>query len=378
MHVFLQDKAETFAMKTWLIFPCLILATGASALASLPLVSAGQPPAAEAIDPAAAKRFVISDFGAVGDGITLNTITIQKAIDVAATAGGGKLVVPKGTFLSGAIFLKKGVDLWLDEGAVLLGSQDIADYPKQRTRIEGHFQDWRVALVNVPPMDRVRIGGQGQLNGNGAPFWAAFRAARGATNLDIERPRLMFIDRCSDVRVEGISFQDSGFWNLHLYNCHDVVIDGLRINAPAGSPSTDGIDVDSCQNVVIRKCQISNNDDDIALKGSKGPRADQDADSPAVENILIEDCEIGNGNGLVTCGSEATVVRHVTVRNCTITGGATCSRSSSGPTPRSITRTSPLTVSSSTAAAASSTSRHGRSISTSRANFRRRAAWTTL
>jgi alpha-L-rhamnosidase len=132
----------------------------------------------------------------------------------------------------------------------------------------------------------------------------------------------MFIDRCNDVRVEGLSFQDSGFWNLHLYHCREVVVAGLRINAPAGSPSTDGIDVDSCQNVVIRQCQISNNDDDIALKGSKGPLADKDTDSPPDENILIEDCVIGNGNGLLTCGSEATIVRDVTVRNCTITGNA--------------------------------------------------------
>ena len=275
---------------------------------------------------AAPRRYVISDYGAVADGKTLNTAVIQKAIDAAAASGGGVLVVPAGTFLSGAIFLKPGVELWLDEGAVLLGSQNIADYPMRRTRIEGHFQDWRVALVNVPPTDHVRIGGKGQLNGNGAPFWAEFYARRRAnpatTNLDVERPRLMFIDRCSDVRVEGISFQDSGFWNLHVYHSHDIVFAGLRINAPM-SPSTDGIDVDSCQNVVIRGCQISNNDDDIALKGSKGPHADLDPDNPPVENILIEDCVIGNGNGLVTCGSEATIIRHVVVRNCTITGSAT-------------------------------------------------------
>ena len=80
--------------------------------------------------------------------------------------------------------------------------------------------------------------------------------------------------------------------------------------------------MDSCQNVVIRKTQISNNDDNIALKGNKGPLANKDEASPPVENILIEDCEIGNGNGLITCGSEATIIRNVTVRNCIITGSA--------------------------------------------------------
>jgi len=275
--------------------------------------------------PSKLKHYLITDYGAVADGTTLNTAAIQKAIDAATAVGGGVLEIPKGTFLSGSIFLKKGVDLYLDEGAVLLGSQNIEDYPKQMTRIEGHSEPWRLALVNVSNLDHVRIGGKGQLNGNGAPFWKSFydrRAANPATtNLDVERARLVFIERCTDVRVEGISFQDSQFWNLHLYHCSDVLVDGLHINAPR-SPSTDGIDVDSCQGVVIRNCQISNNDDDIAIKGSKGPKADQLADNPPDENILIEGCTIGDGNALLTCGSEATIIRNILVRNCEITGNA--------------------------------------------------------
>jgi polygalacturonase len=130
------------------------------------------------------------------------------------------------------------------------------------------------------------------------------------------------------VRIEGLEFQDSGFWNLHVYHSSGVIVEGLRITVPSAvnglrGPSTDGMDIDSCQNVTIRKCYISVNDDDIALKGSKGPLADKDADSPPVENILVEDCEIGNGNGLITCGSEATLVRNVTARNCIISGNAT-------------------------------------------------------
>ncbi len=315
-----------------LIRPCLALVAGLAATAPVAAVDAGlspQPPVSQA-NTAQSGHYVITDYGAVADGATLNTPAIQKAIDAAAAAGGGVAEIPRGRFLSGSIFLKKGVELRLDDGAVLLGSQNIDDYPKQRTRIEGHFQAWRMALVNAQGMDRVRMGGSGQLNGNGAPFWAQFRARiradRTTTNLDVERPRLVFIDRCSDVRVEGISLQDSGFWNLHLYHCSDVAITGVRINAPdraqvsTGSPSTDGIDVDSCRNVTIRGCSISDGDDDIVLKGSKGPFADKDADSPPDENILVEDCDIGNGSGVLTCGSEATIVRNVTVRNCRLSG----------------------------------------------------------
>ena len=278
------------------------------------------------------KRFSVSDFGAVPDGKTLNTSAIQQAIDRAQSAGGGVVEIPAGTFRSGSIFLKPGVELYLDEGAVLLGSDQIEDYPKRETRIEGHFEPWRMALVNAQGLDRVRIGGKGHLNGNGVTYWNAFWARRKenpkCTNLEVERPRLMFIDRCKDVRIEGLAFQDSGFWNLHVYHSSGVVIEGLRITVPSAinglrGPSTDGMDIDSCQNVTIRKCYISVGDDDIALKGSKGPHADRDTDSPGVENIVVEDCEIGDGGGLITCGSEATSVRNVTVRNCTISGRAT-------------------------------------------------------
>ena len=305
------------------------------------------------------KSFVISDFGAVADGKTINTASIQKAIDQAAAAGGGVVEIPVGIWRSGSIFLKQGVGLNLAENAILLGSDQIEDYPKMETRIEGHFEPWRMALVNAREIDHVRIGGKGVIDGNGITFWAQFWQRRKenpkCTNLEVERPRLMFIDRCKDVRIEGISLRYSGFWNLHLYRCSDVLVEGLAITAPTRhtkhrnymtdsilkgmeveslvrnaplkdnilGPSTDGIDIDSSQKVTVRKCYISVNDDNIALKGSKGPLADQDKDSPPVEDILIEDCEFGDGNGMLTCGSEATIVRNVTVKNCRITGDAT-------------------------------------------------------
>ncbi len=309
--------------------------------------------------PGLSKNFLISDFGAVADGKTINTAAIQKAIDQAAEAGGGVVGIPAGTWRSGSIFLKNGVDLDLAENAVLLGSTNIEDYPKRETRIEGHFEPWRMALVNAQQMDKVRIGGKGVIDGNGITFWAQFWQRRRenpkCTNLEVERPRMMFIDRCTDVRIEGISMRYSGFWNLHLYRCRDVLVEGLTITAPTRhtkhrnymtesilkgmkddalarnvpvkdnilGPSTDGIDIDSSQKVTVRKCYISVNDDNIALKGSKGPLADQDKDSPPVEDILVEDCEFGDGNGMITCGSEATLIRNVTVRNCRITGDAT-------------------------------------------------------
>ncbi len=286
--------------------------------------------AAPLLAQAAGRDFSIRDYGAVGDGTTLDTAAIQAAIDAAQAADqGGRVVIPAGTFRSGALFLKAGVELHLEADAVLLGSADIADYPKRRTRVEGHFPEWRVALINASEIDGLRITGDGTIDGNGRVYWEAFWTRRRAnprcTNLEVERPRLLFIDRCTDVVVRGVRLKDSGFWNLHLYNCRDVLVENVSI-AAAGpeakirAPSSDGIDIDSCQDVTIRGCTFAVDDDCIALKGTKGPLADQDAASPPVERILIEDCTFLRGHGVLTCGSEATLVRDVTVRGCTIRG----------------------------------------------------------
>jgi polygalacturonase len=274
--------------------------------------------------PAGGRRLSIVESGAVGDGKALNTSSIQKAIDTLAAAGGGTLVIPEGVFLSGSVFLKPGVNLHLDKNAVLKGTTDISDYPKSRTRIEGHFEPWLPALVNADSIDHLRITGEGTLDGSGRPFWDAFRqryaADRTTKNLDVPRPRLIFIQNSRDVQVSGIHLKDSGFWNLHIYRCQDVVVEGLDIQAGAGSPSTDGMDIDSSRDVTIRRCRISVNDDCIALKGSKGPLALEDKDSPPVEHIRISDCTFLMGGGLVTCGSEATIVRDVVVENCIVEG----------------------------------------------------------
>ncbi len=272
------------------------------------------------------QRFPLTDFGAVGDGETLNTKKIQAAIDRIAADGGGTLVVPEGIFLSGAIFLKPGVHLHLDEGAVLKGSTDREDYPMMTTRIEGHFPEWLPALVNGDGVDGLRLTGPGTLDGSGKPFWDEFwarrREDRGTKNLDVPRPRLALIQNSRDVRVEGLTFKDSGFWNLHLYNCREVLVQDVRFEVPDEfrCPSSDGTDIDSCQDVTIRRCHYRVDDDAIAIKGSKGPDALEDEKSPPVEGIHVVDCTFERGHGAVTLGSEATIVRDVLVERCRLVG----------------------------------------------------------
>jgi polygalacturonase len=262
--------------------------------------------------------------GAIADGKTLDTKAIQAAINQVATGGGGTVVVPAGQFLTGALFLKPKVNLRIEASGVILGSTNIEDYPSMPTRIEGHTQVWRPALLNASGCDGLQITGSGTLQGGGKVYWDAFYAARKAnpktTNLDVDRPRNLFIEDSKNVLVSGVSLRDSGFWNIHLYRCQHVTVEKVDIRAAARSPSTDGIDVDSCQDVTIHGCYISNNDDDIALKGSKGPLADQDKGSPAVEHVRISDCTFGRGGGMLTLGSEACYVHDVIVENCKMDG----------------------------------------------------------
>lgn len=287
----------------------------------------------------AADRSIV-DAGAVSGAVPC-TASVQRAIDEVSASGGGRVTVPVGEFTTGALHLRQGVELHLAAGAVLRGSVDLADYPKTNTRIEGHFEPWRPALVNADGLTEVRITGEGTLDGSGVPFWRAFWQRRAenpkCTNLEVERPRLLYLAGCRDVEIRGVRLKDSGFWNLHLYNCRDVTIADVSITAPHGAPpkitgatepwdeiavdrapSSDGIDVDSCQDVLIQRCRISVGDDCIALKGTKGPLAMRDESSPPVERVTIEDCTFESGHGALTCGSEATVIRDVIMRRCRV------------------------------------------------------------
>src|SRR5215469_491219 len=273
----------------------------------------------------------ITDFGAKADGTTVNTKAIQAAIDHLAARHGGTVVVPKGVFVSGALFFKPKVNLHLHAGAVLQCSTDMANFPVQRTRIEGHFEEkFNPALINAKNCDGFQITGEGTLDGAGRPIWDLFWKLRHAApnpgnfpNIGVPRARMALIESSRGVKIEGITFKDSQFWNLHLYNCDGVIVHNVRFEVPDDyrqAPSTDGIDVDSSRNVTIDGCYFSVTDDCIACKGSKGPHAMDDRDSPPVEHIHVRNCVYKRGGGVLTLGSEATVVRDVVVENCKITG----------------------------------------------------------
>jgi polygalacturonase len=269
------------------------------------------------------QSFNIMDFGAVNDSTVLQTQIIQKTIDTAYSRGGGVVVIPKGIFLSGALFFKPKTHLFVSENAVLKGSDNIADYPNLPSRIEGQSINYFAALVNAYKVDGFTISGSGTIDGNGAKFWAAFWQRRKenpkCTNLEVSRPRLVFIWRCNDVQVQDVKLHNAGFWTSHYYQCKNVKILDLHIaspHEPIKAPSTDAIDVDVCANVLIKGCFMAVNDDAIALKGGKGPWADADSTNGENTNILIEDCNFGFCHSALTCGSESIHNKNILMRNC--------------------------------------------------------------
>ncbi len=272
-------------------------------------------------------QLVVTDFGAVGDGQTLNTEAIQKAIDEASAKGGGVVIIPEGTFLTGALFFKPHTHLHVREGATLLGSDDIANFPFGPSRMEGRSIDYFSAVINANGVDGFTISGKGTIDGNGLKYWQAFWQRRAenpeCTNLEVSRPRLVFIQNSNNVQLQDVRLHNSGFWTTHLYRCNNVKALGLHIFSPAEpvkAPSTDAIDVDACTNVLINGCYMEVNDDAVALKGGKGPWADKDTTNGPNLNVIVQNCTFGFCHSAVTCGSEAIHNRNILVRNCKVNG----------------------------------------------------------
>ena len=274
-----------------------------------------------------AQEYDITKFGVKADSNIVQTKAIQKVIDRAASRGGGKIVIPKGTFLTGALFFKKKTKLVLKEGAVLKGSDDIHNYPFIPSRMEGKSLKYFAAVVNAYQVNNFSIEGPGTINGNGLKFWKTFwshrdslrKIGKESTNLEVSRPRLIFIWGSDNVKIQNIKLRNAGFWTTHFYKCNNILVENTDIRSPyqpVPAPSTDGIDLDVCKNVVIRNCYISVNDDAIAIKGGKGPTAHQLPENGTVEDVLIENCTFGNSHAVLTLGSECVHANNIILRNC--------------------------------------------------------------
>jgi polygalacturonase len=293
------------------------------------------------------KTYNINEFGAIGDGKTLNTAAFAKAIKACTENGGGKVIVPNGKYLTGAIHLESNVNLHLDDQAEILFSKDPKDYPIVHTSWEG------TELMNYSPLiyaknkTNVAITGKGTLNGqaNSTNWWVwsggkSYGWQKGIPSQNDPANREVLVDmaeknvpvaervfgegrylrpnfieffECNTVLVKDITVINAPFWILHPLKSNNIIIDGVTVNSHG--PNNDGCDPEYSQNIIIKNCTFNTGDDCIAIK------AGRDADGRRVaipsKNIIVQNCKMIDGHGGVVIGSEISAgVNNVFVENC--------------------------------------------------------------
>jgi polygalacturonase len=262
-----------------------------------------------------AHSFRLTDFGAAGDGKTLNTDAITKAIAAVSAAGGGQLIVPKGVYLTLPFTLVSHMDLHLDDGATLKFPDNFAAYgqpdsPSTRPDQAGAVSKKYPGLIQGDGLSDVAITGSGTIDGSGAIWWHRGPSGQRLGMAFASRPKLILITHGNRIHVQGVTLTNSPMYHLFLVSCQDVVVEGVYISAPPFSPNTDAIDPTASQRVLIRNCDLDVGDDNVAIKAIGGSASD----------ILVEDCACKHGHG-ISIGSETYGgVQHVTVRRCTFDG----------------------------------------------------------
>jgi len=257
---------------------------------------------------AQAGELSVRDFGAVGDGKAVETAAIQKALDTAASSGGGEVFIPAGHYLTGSLNLKSHTTLRLDAGAVVLGSKKAEDYPIVQARWEGIETNCHRALISAEHAEDIAITGAGVIEGNVEV--GRLRNPRGPTVVE-------FMD-CGNVRIEGVTLKSSHIWTLHPAYCHDVRVSNVTFETTGAN--SDGIDPDSCRGVVIDGCTFSTGDDNIAIKSGKGQEGVR-IGRPC-EDILIANCTFIKGYTSIAFGSELSGgIRNVRISHCTFKRG---------------------------------------------------------
>lgn len=279
-----------------------------------------------------AQDFVITGYGAKGDGETDCTDAFRRAIDACNKAGGGRVVIPAGTFLSGAIHLKSNVNLHLAKDATIRFSTDTKKYlPVVFTRYEGTEVMNYSPLIYAFEQVNIAITGEGTLDGQGSVAWHHWKNQNDAGKLvkmaadgvpvaqrvfgegHMLRPNFVQPMRCRNVLIEGVRIVDSPMWVLHPLYSTNVTIRGVTIETKG--PNTDGCDPDSCTDVLIKDCNFSDGDDCIAVKSGR------DADGRRVnipcQNVVIRNCTFKEGHGGVGLGSETSGgIKNVFAEDC--------------------------------------------------------------
>ena len=249
------------------------------------------------------QTFSVIDFGAVGDGVTLNTSAIQAALDKAGVAG-GQVVIPKGVFLCGPLTLQSKTNLVLEKDAVLKLRNDVDSFPTEKTSYQN--------FITARNKTDIKISGAGTIDGQGQVWWDKFSAK----TLSWRRPQLLYVANCERLEITGITCLNPPNTHVSLKDCEEVYIHGIKIVAPEQSKNTDGLNI-SVKNCLIEDCDISTGDDNIAVNfGGKG----YSKEHPECENIIIRNCKFGSGHGLSIGSYTSGGLRNLKVSDCVFDG----------------------------------------------------------
>ena len=289
------------------------------------------------------QKFSVADYGAIGDGTTNNAEAIQRAINEAEKNGGGMVIIPTGTFMSGPIALRSRIDLHLEKGAVLLMSRNWDDFPvknlgaspeafrimyseehqttkpKQasgyQTQRESMNGKGRKSFITASDCVDVQISGEGMIDGQGDAWWEEARRAKAEKNSDFHRPQMINLNGCERVRLIGFTTKNPPNLHCGMGGCSDVIVESLTMDAPDESPHTDALNL-KVKRALIQNCYISTGDDNIVFVGSSPPRGWD----VVAEDVVIRDCKFGYGHGL-SIGSYTTGgIRNILVENVSFEG----------------------------------------------------------
>lgn len=254
------------------------------------------------------KVFNIRQFGAVGDGVTKDTASIQTAIDTCTAAGGGTVWVPAGKYHIATIELKSNVTLSLDYGAEILGSQNIKDY---RTDMAPSREGFIQCLIYAYQATNIAIEGLGTIDGRGTPEafpkWSEKRDANNKRTRP-DRPRLVCFKECQNVTFSGATFKRPAFWGLVLVDCVNCHFNGIIVRFAHNGQNNDGLDIDGCNKILIENCDIQSGDDGVCLKSSAYHQC---------KNITVRNCRISSHTSTLKFGTSSQGgFANITVTNC--------------------------------------------------------------
>ncbi len=281
--------------------------------------------------------FIITDYGAVGDGKTVNNVAIQNAIEACSQAGGGTVVVPAGLFITGTLWLRNNVELHLSNGATLRGSPNLDDYNRDDAfpqNLHSEQEKWNGShLILAVEVQNVAITGPGCIDGNCEAFyqvtvpprkpsftWSYGHRVAPQDPIRLRLGQMIMFSECRDIRMRDLELRNSSCWACLFHGCEDVFVSGLKIRNPIDGGTTDGIDIDCCRNVIVRDCNISTGDDCITLRGSfrvlKNKRG-------ICENVAISNCVLDTSVCAFRLGVGEGCIRNVAISNIVIRRAST-------------------------------------------------------